>query len=158
MSDLSLLDLGAKLAFVAFFTTAGTTLVMGVVNRRHERRKVLKEQLEKIVADHAATLPLLTAADPNQIVYDAELRAQALSLLVDLRRACLNASHGDCDAVMRSDRYHEVESAIKASRILIEVVRRTGLDVSPKPVWNGSRANFAGPILLCFNLRLSRPK
>lgn len=141
MTDMSLLDVGAKLAFVAFFTTAGTTLALGMINRRHERRKVLKDQLEKIVADYAAALPLLTAADPSLIVYDPALREQALGLLVDLRRACLNASHADCDAVMRSDRYHEVEAALKSSIVLIEVVRRTGLDVSSKPVWNGKRAN-----------------
>lgn len=150
------LDLGAKFAFVAFFTTAVTTLIFGLVNRRHERRKTLKDQLERIVTEHAATLPVIAATDPSRLVYDEALRLQALSLIVDLRRACLNCGHRDADAVMRSDKYHEVEAALRACGVLIQVVRRTELVVAPAPVWNGSRAAFAGCVLRAFRIRLGR--
>lgn len=159
MDFAQILDLATRVSPVAIFTTAAAAVVFGTVNRRHERRKALKDGFDNLLANaaHRATLSKLEAANSDDVVYKRDLRAAALDLLIDLRRVTMTCSHADVDAVLRSSDYHILRDAVARCERLITIVQRTNLTVAERPIWNGRRRTFAQPVLRAFQVRLGRP-
>ncbi|ATQ68854.1 MULTISPECIES: hypothetical protein [Methylosinus] len=145
----SIVDAAPKFTFVAFFTTALCALVFGWLNYRLTCRKELESRLSAHLArpEFWARVDALGAADPNRLVFDEDLRRQALEWLPEMRRLAKGTSYPDWDHACGGPNFHRICKAVSACRILIQVVRRTDLFVHPHPVWNGHRTRFCNELL-----------
>jgi hypothetical protein len=151
----TIIDNAPKFTFVAFFTTALCAVVYGYLNLRQSRRAALESRLQAYLFEPGAwtRIDAIGASNPHRLVYDSEQRSQTLELLAEMRRLAKSTNYSDWDHAIGGPNLHRIVKAVSACHILIQVVRRTDLEVHARPVWNGHRDRFCAELLSALKLK-----